>query len=82
MYRKEKEMQFTPEKMNTEGDTVLVPVRCSSRIIPPRPKWNPFTERVTFYDPEDHAQIAYQLQDAPVQSGEIHAFIVDEEVKE
>lgn len=75
-------MQFTPEKMNTEGDAVLVPLRCASRIVPPRPTWNPFTETLTFYNPDEHLEIANVLRNAPIQSGCTNQDVDDEEEKE
>lgn len=72
MYRKE-EMQTSSKKqvveeISTEGDSVFVPVRCSPKIFPPRPLWNPFTSQVVFYDPSVHEHIAHALKDAPIQS--------------
>lgn len=56
------------EPLSTEGDSVLVPIRCTPRIVPPKPRWNPFSEQVVFYNPQDHIIEALQLKDAPIQS--------------
>lgn len=68
------------EKISTEGDQIWIPTRCASKIVPPKAKWNPFTEILTFYDPELHQDMAFILKDAPIQSRE-HEEEKEEEIK-
>jgi hypothetical protein len=69
------------EKLSTEGDLV---VHRSGFPYYYQNAWIPFSQRnkVYFYDPEEHQDIAEQLRDAPIQSTDQHKEEEEEEEKE